>query len=268
MEISSFMMLWYYQMHHRLPKLIIFPIIIVVTLGLNFIGDDIQLVKVISGFLIVLVFPGYSLTIVLFPDRDLSRLEIIVFSLCSSMTISIIGGIFLNFTLWGLHQRSWLIFLGTFSLALSLVGILLRRNWNLVFREIRSTFRFNLVHLELLSIGLIMMFMAIGFSRFGEINQHRGGFTQLWGIPDTETSIRIGIQSYELFGAEYRLHILMDEITILDQIVELNSEEVWETIVNLPIDSNNMWIVEANLYLLDEPNEIYRRILLTQPNNE
>ena len=251
-------------MHHRLLNQISLPIIIFITLFINFFGLDIPLIRVISGLALVLVLPGYSLTMVLFPGRDLSQVGRVAFSLGLSMAISSLAGIILSLSPWGLNTWSWMVLLGAISLIFSIVGIFQRRN-----RIEKSTIKctvskLNLAQAGLLTFGVILFALAIIFVRVGETKQVRPGFTQLWGIPDSETSVRIGIQNYEQFGAKYRLHILRDEIEILDQIVELNSGEIWETIVNLPSDPKNMWIVEANLYLLDEPDEIYRRILLSK----
>ncbi len=60
--------------------------------------------RIILGLPVVLFIPGYILLAALFPDRDsLSGIERITFSLGLSIAFSIIMGVILNFTPWGIN---------------------------------------------------------------------------------------------------------------------------------------------------------------------
>lgn len=60
--------------------------------------------RIILGLPVVLFIPGYILLAALFPDRDsLSGIERITFSLGLSVAFSIIMGVILNFTPWGIN---------------------------------------------------------------------------------------------------------------------------------------------------------------------
>lgn len=82
-----------------------------------------NIVRIILGLPFVLFFPGYSLTLALFPHRErTSAIERLALSFGMSIVIVPLIGLLLNYTSWGIRLESILFSVAFFTLAMSIIG--------------------------------------------------------------------------------------------------------------------------------------------------
>jgi hypothetical protein len=121
----------------------------------------------------------------------------------------------------------------------------------------------------MLALTVIMLVAAIQISLTAVANQPREGFSQLWILPASQTDhsrIRLGIRSGELSVTTYRLEVSVGGQLVHDWpsiVVQPNNQ--WETYYELPALPYTSDSVEARLYRLDAPDQVYRRVTWTVP---
>jgi uncharacterized membrane protein len=233
---------------------------------------------------LVLVLPGYALTIAIFPMQLPGLTERCVFSLGLSLIVVILGGLALNWTPFGLHTASWLFLLSSIILAACAVAYMRRRGQSIIaprWLEIK-TVHITFLQGLLLGLAVIVIGSAITVSYIGALQQTRPGFTQLWIMsasktnPKTnpENAVRIGISNKESTVINYRLVVTMNGKPVRTWLsIRLNPNENWETILVLPQTAHSSTTkvakklsittkVEAMLYRADAPGTVYRHVVL------
>lgn len=219
---------------------------------------------------LVLLLPGYSLAMAIFPNRSPGFPERLLFSLGLSFVIVIVGGLVLNWTPYGLRTHSWVVLLGGFTLGASAVALIRRRGerisrsrWLRV-GTIGLTFRGGL----LLGMALVVLCGAFAISIIGAIKQPFPGYTQLWTLPKDQGrlpyTVQLGISDMESRAMNYRLVITIDgTVTAVWNSIDLNPNEQWErTLVLQKVNRAGAIQVEAMLYRTDDPLTVYRHTLL------
>ena len=79
------------------------------------------------ALLFVLALPGYAITAAIFPWKILTGLERLLFTVGLSLTATILCGLVLNLTPWGLQTTSWTVLLSIVTLVASLAAMQRRR---------------------------------------------------------------------------------------------------------------------------------------------
>lgn len=108
------------------------------------------------------------------------------------------------------------------------------------------------------AITLVLLAFALVTARPQTAN---GAFTQLWLLPDFETSrtFQIGARNFESADKTYSLQVLVDGAVLLDiPHLDLRDEQEWETLV-VPLNGD-FTRIEARLRRLDSPDKIYRLV--------
>jgi uncharacterized membrane protein len=219
-------------------------------------------IRVLIVLPVVFIFPGYTLIAAIFSDANFPIETHIVFAIALSIAVTILTGLVLHFTAWGLEPRSWL---------LALTEIILVAGTIAVFRRLRSpTFTgrdfqpdVNILQASAFGLAIVLAFVAVGIARNGVLNQPQAGFTQLWILPPASNSpdaVRLGIQNEEATPVTYHL-ILLDGITVLGEwnSIQLAPGEQWQdqvTIDSTTRQSGNK--LDARLYRSESPNIVYR----------
>lgn len=215
---------------------------------------------------LVLFFPGYALTNALFSKQTLGSVERITLILGSSMAITILCGLILNWMPGGLQRGSWVALLGGFILVFSAWGASRHRvegTPRKVSLELRS-----ILQAALLGVAFTLTIGAYLIARQGAIYQPRPGFTQLWLLPEGEppiNSIRVGVQSHETETARYSLRVQQDQ-TLLGEwpSIELQPGGKWESDLNIAeAQGAGSGKIEAILFRQEAPGEPYRRAWLS-----
>lgn len=226
----------------------------VVVMGFCLAGTDCGIV----GALFALFVPGYVLTEVLLARDSLSLPERIAYSIGLSLVAAVLWGLVLHVLGLGIGTMSWAFSFGPFTLILSLVAL---------FRRITATskpnprktwvsgFRVPPLQVGILALAVGIMILATAVAIAGAENEPTPGFTQLWMLPGSGDTVRVGIHNYEHATMQYDLELVADGQTIaVWDSLELASDELWETEVAAPGN-----YVELILY---NSGERYRRVSL------
>src|SRR5918997_6967724 len=98
-------------------------VITVIAVILGLAGVNNVALGVLFGAPLVLFLPGYGLTAAL-ENRQLSPPERLLFSVGLSLALTVLAGLVLSWTPWGLQRGSWAVLLGGMRLAATLVALI------------------------------------------------------------------------------------------------------------------------------------------------
>lgn len=232
--------------------------------AVTLLGIDNGAARVAVALPLVLIAPGYALQAALFPTRELSGVERGLYSVGLSLAITILGGLMLNWSPWGLQAASWALLLGAAALLASAIAWLRRPRLLMPAERPRGP-ALSLRHGLLLVLAAALVAGAVAAVRAPVASQGLQGYTALWLVPAANgdrRSVRLGIGSQEFASTRYRLRLEMNRRVIRDwPAIELGTGERWEQQIELPADLPD-GAVDAVLYRLDSPESVYRRVTL------
>jgi len=237
-------------------------------------------VRVISGFLLMLFFPGYTFIAALFPKKNqLSAVERLAFSLGFSIAIVALIGLMLNYSPIGVRLYTVLFPTAVFVLGASAFAYFRRRRlpeaerfyvtWTINFTSWRQQKRFDRI-LTVVLIGTIAMALgtyiyAIAFPPVGE------RFTEFYvlGAEDKAAdyptqlaagqpaSVKIGIINREHETASYHIEVTIDGIpaSTTDQVTLAHDEKWEQTVTFIPDKAGDHQKVEFILFKDGMPHQ-------------
>jgi len=243
-------------------------------------------VRIISGLLLVLFFPGYMLVSLFFPERSgLGSIERIALSFGISIAVVSLLGLILNYTTVGLGLISILTSLVIFIITIGIAAFIRRYHlpeyrrftctpclyWKNVLSEIkeerpeaRSRWLYSGL-LILLFIAVVTCAGAIIFTITTMETTER--FTEFYilGVDgkaqnydrqikyDESVKVIVGIINTEQEATSYRLTVNMDNTTTFEiPLIVLNTKEKWEQVVEFkPTSLGLNQKVEYQLYKND-----------------
>src|SRR5436190_734931 len=85
------------------------------------------LLRLLIALPMVVIVPGYALMAATLPGPSLSGVERLVLSIGTSMAMTVLGGLFLNVTPWGLQPVTWVCLLSGLTMAAAAAAIKRRR---------------------------------------------------------------------------------------------------------------------------------------------
>ena len=218
--------------------------------------------KALVAVPLVLFTPGYALVKALFLDREVKLPERLLFSVGLSIAITILGGMLLNLTSWGLQRFSVSLLLALVTMVASLIAILRR-----VFqpRAIRhpTRLKFDSTSLALLVLASFLVFLSIGLAHLPAPAKGFQGYTLLWILPagNGQEGYRVGLENDEFSMMIYQLQIEAGG----EQIMEIPSLSVdrgqrWERLIEIPPEHQGQYPITARLYRADSPQDVYRTV--------
>jgi uncharacterized membrane protein len=227
--------------------------------------DAPALVRVALTMPLIFVFPGYSVIVALFPECDLDGAARLLIVVTFSLALTACGGLLLHFTGAGLASGSWTLFLTSIVLSASAVAFVRRARRPAATGPSR---RLNIRagQAALVGVGLILTVVTLGVAREGVLGREQAGFTQLWAVPlptppDVMQIIQIGIRNEEGVPVRYRLVVFEgNAVVVAWNEINMMSGESWQTIYTLPKGFVTSDKLEIELYRLDEPETVYRRV--------
>lgn len=243
-------------------------VVVAATSGaLTLLAPDTLAVRVVAALPLVFVLPGYAITAALFPRRTLGIPEQVLCSVGLSLVVVIMGGFALHWTPWGLQAESWAIFLFCVTLGASVIaGMRWHRGWSVAV----TSLNIGLDSRQGLLLGLaaLVVVAVVGLARTPMPPRGIQGYTLLWILPAGEgnpNAVRLGISNNEFALTEYSLRVLVDDQIAQEwPAIQLAPGQKWETTAVVPGKSSS--VVEALLYRLDAPNDVYRRVTLRRSN--
>lgn len=209
--------------------------------------------------LLILVVPGYCITSAMFTPQALGFWERLLFSVGLSLVTGALGGLVLDWTPWGLQAGSWAaLFIGV-SLAAGLIGVF-RHGW----RSLRIPLRVpetGIVEVSLFGLALALIGVAVGIGRMPTSQTGLQGYAVMWIQPTDGQHVRVGVQSSEFSATSYRLAVVLDTRTLEEwPTISLQPGQAWETTVELPTTLTGEQPVEAILYRVAVPGQVYRHV--------
>ena len=226
-----------------------------------------NVLRIILGLPFLLLFPGYTLMAALFARRgDLSGIERVAFSFGLSIAVTILIGLILNYTPWGLSLYAILLSLTVFILATSAVAYYRRRRLAAEERfalslqmalprwaglsNLDKALSIVLVVSVLAAIGLLAYVVAA--PKVGE------KFTEFYVLGDypeelslgEEATVTLGITNHEGQEITYYIEVMIDGVKNgeVGPLI-LADEEEWEQEVSfVPDEAGDDQKVEFLLY--------------------
>ena len=220
-------------------------------------------VRVLLALPLVFVLPGYAFTAVAFTRNERWSAEGAAFTLGSSLALTILTGLVLNYTPGGLERRTWAVALAGITVVAATVGFVKERRSEQTPRRLEWP-ALKATRLVLFSLAFLVTAAALGISRLGAIQaEHKSKFTQLWMLPTQakSASVQIGIANDEGSVKSYRLVLRAgnDRLESWPSIV-VRPGERWVKTIQLPHELTMETRLEADLYRAAKPGTLYRRV--------
>lgn len=252
------------SMRRSWPDLLAVMVLAVAGAAAALIPPSPEALRVALTLPLMLLWPGYALTAAVFAARPLNGEERLLFSLALSLVVSVLGGLALHWSPWGLATAAWAGFLAGVTLGAGVVAVRRRRRRPEAARRLSLGLTIN--HCVLLGLAALATIGALGVATNGATAPPTTGFTQLWLLPADpidQDALRLGVASMELEATRYRLEVTADSAGVGEWAsIELRPGERWEATVALPAALADATRVEAKLYRLADPVTVYRRVSL------
>ncbi|HLO13939.1 MAG TPA: DUF1616 domain-containing protein [Anaerolineales bacterium] len=209
------------------------------------------------GILMVLVLPGYSITVSTLPS--LERPTILLMALGISICVDIVGGLILNLFPGGLQVTSWSIWLSSITLLACLIGFVRRLHQPAPETTWTAGFLPNAGGIFLFLVTILITLGAV-YANQSSAQQSQATFTQLWAIPSSTDglyTLEISIQNKERLIRQYNLYVESagKKIDAWSEI-SIDPDHTWTTrltFMEIPYKPINVY-----LYLSDSPEKVYR----------
>lgn len=262
-----------------LPLNIVVVILIIISILVPF-----NYLRIIIGLLYVLFFPGYVLTLNIFPRNEgISGMERVALSFGMSIAVVPVIGLILSATPWGITVESTMYATAVFIFVVSIVALVRRRRLP---EKDRFNCEFQLGLLRrgesawdrALSIALLVIVLgAIGTLCYVTVVPRTGEkFTEFYvraaegeatNYPQDLNSgepyeVTIAIINHEQQEMSYRVEIHSEGTLIGELSPVLEPEQEWEQLFGFtPIKTGDNQIAEFFLYKQGQ-NEVYRSLRL------
>lgn len=251
-------------MNPRLPNKVFYSLVIIFLLILVIIGLYYPIIFSLGVMPLILILPGYALTIAAFPSGMLNNSERLTMALGFGFSVTIISGLLLFWLRININTNSWAVTLSVLMLLTSL-SILGGRKLHSYLPSLHITRKPGIGDILLLCLAALIFMGAFRLSRNGAVQQPFDDFTQLWILPATleeKEAVQIGILSGEREKTSYSLQIEANNQIVAEwEPITLERGESWETTFELPMDNGVRKLV-ALLFNLNESQSSYREAWL------
>jgi hypothetical protein len=225
-------------------------------------------VSVVLALVIVLFFPGYSITALLFPGRTLGIPARLLLSVALSLAATALFGLILHLTSWGIRLNNPLMIL--FFGAVSLLGsyFLIRDILSVDRATILTRFGLSFRQILLLVLAATVVTIAINIARTPASPENLTGYTLLGVLPGTSTDrLELEVRSEEFTATQYQLRFEINDVLQEGPIFSLAPGQTWNYSLKLDGGRSTAQPIKVLLYRLDQPNQIYRRVIWWHENN-
>jgi uncharacterized protein DUF1616 len=231
--------------------------------------------RALPAVLLVLVAPGYALSLVLFPDRR-DPAERWLLALGLSLALAVVCGLVLDLLGIPLDSRSWSITLGLLTLALTTVAWQARshlpreapRRGDSVARVRPPRGR------PAMAIGaaavVVILVAGVLIAREPAGSAHVRGYSMLWALPGKTTAsafrFTVGVRSQELHALRYRLVGTAGNRVVYRRQFGLRPGQDWSGRGTLRQSQTGFGFVDTlrfTLYRADRPRVPYRQVFLS-----
>lgn len=225
---------------------------------------DLGLVRVLFAIGLVTILPGYALTTAIFINYPLGFIEKIAFSFGFSLGLTSLGGIVLHFTPWGMQPVLWVALLGGVALLASFVALLrMALGTEVDVSVVQMPFRLSDV--ILLGLAGLIIVGAYVVAREGALHRPVAPYTQLWLLWEDEEAqvVQVGFHNWEQKEVMYQLELRHSHGRVVQfPPITLPPNTTWQLTHPLPPPVVAQDFIQAALYRLDQPDQIYREAYL------
>ena len=221
----------------------------------------------------VLLFPGYTLMLALFPQRDrMGGPERLALSLGLSLAVIPLGGLLLNYLPWGITTESVLYFVAVFTFLMSVIAFIILQRLD---KDDCFSLELAVMNVglgdgrdKLMALLLVACIVGAGFGLNYVLNAPRGSdlYTEMYILglesdigeypyevaPGEVVEVTLGVINNEQQTVEYRLEIIIDnEIYTEAGPFSLDDDREWRQAVSFTPDTAGRQQVEFRLYRSD-----------------
>ena len=228
---------------------------------------DVVAVRALPALALVLIAPGYALSVALLPGpRD--RFERSLLAVGLSLCVDVVAIVILDRTPWGLTSRTEVIFLGLFTLAACWIAFR-RRGAGLWLapgtrtRPFAPSPRRLLPAVFLAALAVLTVVASVVVARLPAGSAHVRGYTVLWGVHarPTDTSYSVGVRSAERRTVGFRLLGISGGRIVMQRRLVLRPGQEWTARARLgapPLGGTGG--LQILLYRDGQPGNPYRRV--------
>lgn len=225
-------------------------------------------VRTIVALPFALFCPGYALMGVLFPPQAMPASgegtvridgsERLLLSVVLSLVTTILGGLVLDRTRYGLTTSSWIILLTGVTLVAAIPALLRSRHFLGTVQL--PVIRLSSSHVLMYSAAAFLTLSAIVVARSSAVNSQGKPVTQLWILPGSRTgTVAIGVQSQEVSRQNFVLRTVSGGQTVHSYSLSVSPGKTWHRTVSI----QHSWRdVTAYLYRFPHQGEPYRWVKL------
>ena len=246
----------------------LFVVLLAAGLGtaiLIWLATSLTAVQAILGLVVVLILPGYALIELLMSRRTLGTSIHLFLSLIASVSIAILGSLLLHQLPVGVRNDSWMaLFVGTSAGGGLLAWLLRNRRRGAAVAAHRVPVRIG--QLLFMGVAVVIAGGALVLARTPGAPTYYAGYTMLWLTPiqgEAANQLELGIDSKEFEPTQYSLELLVDgQVAQTWPAIALAPNQQWHASLTLSEEQRSASTLEANLYRLDQPTELYRHVVM------
>ncbi len=225
------------------------------------------MVFIIVGLLLIFVLPGAAITAAFFPTYALSIEKRILLTVGLSLATTVLTGLVLNLTPWGLLSVTWVAGLGIITLMAAAIALIrMRERRGSSPKPASPAPRLGLVGIGLLGLAGAVVLLAVGLARLPTPTQGLQGYSSLYLVPSTDgnpNDLHIGVTSDEFTSTTFQLQVKLDgKVVQTWNALDLKPGQSWDANLQLAGGQAGARRVEADLYRVTAPNSRYRHVVL------
>jgi uncharacterized membrane protein len=207
----------------------------------------------------MLFAPGYAMTRLIVSSDRFGALERVVLSLGLSIAVTILGGILLNFSPFGLNvvAFTWLVSLVTITCA-----VLAWRKGDQKLTLPRLALR--PAHWLWFGLAAILVVSAFALSVYGAQTYQNTAFTQAWLLPADSAHVTLGLHNDEGHTETYQVTLVVNgKLAHQWKNITLTTQQGWQQsyAVSGPPGAH----VLVKIYRMENPTTVYRTVTYTIP---
>ena len=220
---------------------------------------DIGAIRAIVAVPAVLFAPGYIIIRLALPGNRMDLLERWALIVAMSIATTILCGVALNFTPFGLGVVPFTVSLGLVTLA-GLVVVLVRSGQSSDLPPLA------LGRGQLMWLGFAVAFVIVAciVSVQGTKQYQNTAFTQVWLTSGGGNAMTLGVHNDEGHTETYRVQLLLDDRPVPVQewsAVTIGTSQTWQS--NVTLNAAPGARLRAIVYRAENPTRIYRIVTIT-----
>ena len=221
-------------------------------------------VRLIASLLLIAFLPGYALFSILFRRDALELTDLMAFVISFSLGISILGGILLNLTPFGLSAEGWRLWLAGFTIVALMISLFrVEAKADEFAGTHRRPHNLSTSQIMIFAAAIVLFGMSIAIAYEGDRNRPKEEFAQSWLFfqDEAQGAVVMGLNNLETQTNNYRIVLLASGTTVHEWEVTLEAQESWQVNYLVPrhfLDASELSLV---VYRAGE-TEIYRSTTL------